>query len=100
MNGKDASMTLSTGYGTYITAGLLLAATIGHQAGWIDDATFKSIMGVLGAGGMTFLRAAVAKADSANASGNALLAQKMGIDPQTITAVIKPPPAGPPASLV
>lgn len=47
------------GYRTYITAGLLVVATGLHSLGWIDDKTFASIMGVLGAGGLTFLRAAI-----------------------------------------
>jgi hypothetical protein len=93
-------MNVSTGYGTYITAGILLVATLAHQFGWIDDATFQTIMGAAGAGGMTFLRAAQSKASSANAANAAVIATKVGVSPETIATTIKPPPAAQPASLV
>lgn len=57
------SETLS-GYKTYIVAVLIAIATFSKTVGWIDQATFEAILGVLGALGLTALRAGVTKSGS------------------------------------
>jgi len=53
--------TMFDGYKTYLCAiGIGLAATA-HALGFIDDATYQTLIGILGAGGLAALRAGVAK---------------------------------------
>ena len=46
---------------TYLTAILIAAITVAHQMGWIDDNTYKTLLALLGAGGLAALRAGVKK---------------------------------------
>lgn len=48
-----------TGKKTYLSAAGVAAVTIMHSLGYIDDATFQMLIGLLGAGGLAALRAAV-----------------------------------------
>ena len=50
-----------TGYKTYIVAVLMGALSTAHMLGWIDDATYQAVLGLLGAIGLGTLRAGVAK---------------------------------------
>ena len=52
-----------TGYKTYIVAAAMAAATAAKALGWIDEAVFQTVMGLLGASGVATLRAGVAKAE-------------------------------------
>jgi hypothetical protein len=47
---------------TYIAAGLVGAAAIGHFLGFIDQHTYEVIMGLLGGAGLAALRSAVESA--------------------------------------
>lgn len=49
------------GYKTYIVAILIGAATAAKALGWIDQATYEFILGVLAAGGLAAVRAGVTK---------------------------------------
>ena len=50
-----------SGQKTYIIAGLLAALAAAKALGWIDEATYQALFGLLGAGGLATLRAGVAK---------------------------------------
>ena len=50
-----------TGYKTYIVAVLMGALSTAHMLGWIDDATYQAVLGLLGALGLGALRAGVTK---------------------------------------
>ena len=49
------------GYKTYIVAVLMGALSTAHMLGWIDDATYQAVLGLLGAIGLGTLRAGVTK---------------------------------------
>ena len=49
------------GYKTYLVAGLAGIVTALKALGYLDEATFQVLMGLLGAGGLASLRAGVAK---------------------------------------
>ena len=49
------------GYKTYIVAGFIALAVFAKTMGWIEQATFEIILGLLGAGGLATLRAGVKK---------------------------------------
>lgn len=52
------------GYKTYLVAvamGLLVAA---HFLGWVPDAAYQTLLGLLASGGLAALRAGVAKGSS------------------------------------
>jgi hypothetical protein len=49
-----------SGAKTYIVAGLMLACSFAKSRGWIDESTYATVMGILGAGGLAALRAGVA----------------------------------------
>ena len=49
------------GYKTYLSAGGIAAITLLHALGYIDDATFQMLLGLLGAGGLAALRAGVGR---------------------------------------
>ena len=49
------------GYKTYIVAVLMGALSTAHMLGWIDDATYQAVLGLLGALGLGALRAGVTK---------------------------------------
>lgn len=51
------------GWKTYlVAAGVVIVAGL-HATGYIDDAVYTLLMGLLGAGGLSTMRAAVAKAE-------------------------------------
>lgn len=47
------------GYKTYVIAGFIAAVTLAHALGYIDEATFTTLLGLLGAGGAATLAAKV-----------------------------------------
>ena len=49
------------GYKTYLVALLLALATFAKAMGWIDNKTYEIIIGILGALGLSALRAGVTK---------------------------------------
>jgi hypothetical protein len=83
-------MTISTGYGTYISAAVVALATFAKAMGWIDDETFKMLLGAGNAGGLVFLRGAVANADAKNATANAAIAQQVGMPADVIASKVDP----------
>ena len=46
---------------TYLIAVLVGFATIAHNLQWIDDTVYQWLLGLMGAGGLATLRAAVSK---------------------------------------
>lgn len=50
-----------SGRKTYIIAILMGALSTAHMLGWLDDATYQAILGLLGAVGLGTLRAGVTK---------------------------------------
>jgi len=46
---------------TYIVAIFIGVATIAHNLQWIDDTVYQWLLGLMGAGGLAALRAAVSK---------------------------------------
>ena len=53
--------TMLNGYRTYLCAVGIGIAAAAQALGFIDDAAYQTILGVLGAGGLAALRAGVAK---------------------------------------
>lgn len=49
------------GYKTYIVAGIVSSATFAKLVGWIDEATFNTLMGFLVAAGLYSLRDGIKK---------------------------------------
>lgn len=49
------------GYKTYLAAFCLCVATGAKALGWIDESQYQTIMAILGALGLAFLRAGVTK---------------------------------------
>lgn len=49
-------MSWINGYKTYLCAVLLGLATVARALGYIDDATYATLAGLLGAGGLASLR--------------------------------------------
>lgn len=56
-------MDILAGKKTYVAAGAIFAATVAKSAGWIDEAVYEAIMGLLAALGLGALRAGVSKAN-------------------------------------
>ena len=50
-----------SGKKTYVVAVLVAVVTAAHQLGKIDAATYTTLLGLLGAGGLATLRAGVSK---------------------------------------
>jgi hypothetical protein len=50
-----------SGYKTYIIAGLIAVAAGAHYLGYIDNALYETVVGLLAGGGLASLRAGVAK---------------------------------------
>ena len=50
-----------SGHRTYIIAVLIGAASAAHFLGWIDGQAYTAILGLLGAGGLSALRAGIEK---------------------------------------
>jgi hypothetical protein len=50
-----------SGYKTYLVAVGIALATFAKAMAWIDQPTYEIILGLLGAGGIAFLRAGVTK---------------------------------------
>ena len=48
-----------TGYKTYIIAALTAALTLAHSLGYIDEATFQTLLALLGAGGISTVAAKI-----------------------------------------
>ena len=46
-------MEILKGYKTYIVAALTAALTLTHSLGYIDEATYQTLLALLGAGGLT-----------------------------------------------
>ena len=57
MDAMEGTMGL-TGYRTYICAAIIVVAAGLNQFQVIDDATYKTIIGIFGGAGLAFLRAA------------------------------------------
>jgi len=53
-----------SGYKTYIIAALIAVATGVRYLGYIDDAMYQTLLGLLGAGGLATMRASVNKIDT------------------------------------
>lgn len=47
------------GYKTYIVAALIAAAGVAHSLGIIDEATYKALLTLLGAGGLATVAAKI-----------------------------------------
>lgn len=54
-------MHLLTGNKTYLCALAAGVVQVAHSLGWIDDAVYQTIFGLLSAGGLAALRAGVTK---------------------------------------
>lgn len=87
--------TLSTGYGSYATAIILGLAVVAHSLEWLDDAAYQTLLGLLGAGGLAFLRAAQAKSDALNAKtatdnaiANGILAKAADVKPAIVASIV------------
>ena len=50
-----------SGYKTYIVAALTAALAAAHALGYVNDATYQTLLVLLGAGGLAALRAGVGK---------------------------------------
>jgi hypothetical protein len=48
-----------TGYKTYIIAALTAALTLAHSLGYIDEASFQTLLALLGAGGISTVAAKI-----------------------------------------
>lgn len=48
-----------TGYKTYIIAALTAALTLAHSLGYIDEATYQTLLALLGAGGISTVAAKI-----------------------------------------
>ena len=49
------------GYKTYIIAALTAALTLAHSLGYIDEATYQTLLALLGAGGLSTVAAKIAR---------------------------------------
>lgn len=58
-------MNFLIGKKTYLIAGALALVTFARVMGWLDDAAYQMICGLLGAGGLAALRAGVTKSGPA-----------------------------------
>lgn len=86
-------MNFGNGWGTYLSAGLLLGATLAKQFGWIDEAVYQTLIGLAGAGGLTFLRRAATSNMEKTAAGQAVIAKASGVSQKVIDEKIIEPAA-------
>ena len=52
------------GYKTYIIAALTASLTLAHSLGYIDEATYQTLLALLGAGGLTTVAAKISSLQS------------------------------------
>lgn len=78
------------GYMTYISAAVLFGATVAKQFGWIDEGMYQMLLGLAGTGGFVGIRRAVATEAGRNATGQAVIAQQVGVAPTVIATEIAP----------
>lgn len=88
----NLSTIIPNGYGTYISAAVLAAASIAKTFGWIDESTYQTILGLAGATGLGFLRRSVSSTTADLATGQAVIAKKVGVPKSSIEENIGPQP--------
>lgn len=54
-------MSALRGYKTYLIAAVMAALAVSRALNWIDEATYQTLLGLLGASGLATLRAGVKK---------------------------------------